>query len=282
VNRHIYRFIFLIPVFLGLLSLNSCLPEQKVANAFIQSRQVINLLVNPPEMVYKYNHKGEVVEGFDSLKPVQQDSALWATSRYIQFLSDSIILENYMNNFIEELRILGFNVYLASVADSFDASKPQSYVLDMSQVQIDEYLYPLEDEADFFDSVYFKRVNLNAVDFSCWFDLRKANVENTRTTVLYATSTAYDSFEGRFFNDPFSGQIRYRYSIDSLAQKDVYAMATYLGKKHAGYLYDFFLNQYIAKNLPEGLEMIDYFHFNRKRQTIVSAYEERFEILGTK
>jgi hypothetical protein len=233
-------------------------------------------------VVYKYNHKGEVVENFDSLKPVQQDSALWATSRYIQFLSDSILLENYLNNFIEELRLLGFNVYLGSTADSFDATKPQSYVLDISQIQIDEYLYPLEDESEFFDSVYYKRINVNAVDFSCWFDLRKANVENFRTTVLYGTSTSYDSFEGRFFNDPFTGQIRYRYSIDELEGKDIYAMATYLGIKHAGYLYDFFLNQYIARNLPDGMEMIDYFHFNRKRGNISSAYDDRFEILGTK
>ncbi|MCX6279912.1 MAG: hypothetical protein NT004_17735 [Bacteroidetes bacterium] len=281
-NHQNYRFIILILSLPGLLFLHSCLPEQKVAKTFIQSQQVMNLLINPPEMVYKYNHKGEAIEGFDSMNPARQDSALWETSRYIQFLSDSIILENYMNNFIDELRLLGFNVFLGSAADSFVSSKPQSYTLDIAQVQIDEYLYPQEDEIEFFDSVFYKRVNLNAVDFSCWFDLRKANVENPRTTVLYSTSTSYDSFDGRFFTDPFTGKIRYRYSIDSLALNDVYTMAAYLGKKHAGYLYDFFLNQYIAKNLPEGLEMTDYFHFNKKRETIVSAYDERFEILGTK
>ncbi len=281
-NAQLYRF-FIVIIFLpALAGLNSCIPEQKVAKTFIQSKQVINLLVNPPEMVYKFNHKGEVIEGFDSLKTELQDSALWVTSRYIQFMSDSIFLENYMNSFIDELRLLGLNVFLESTADSFKANEPQSYIIDIAQVQIDEYLYPLDDEGEFFDSLYFKRINLNAVDFSYWFDLRKAFVPNPRTTVLYSSVTSYDSFDGRFFNDPFTGQIRYRYNIDSLIVKDLYSSATYLGKKHAGYLYDFFLNQYIARNLPEGLEMTDYFHFNRKRQTIGSAYEDRFEILGTK
>jgi hypothetical protein len=76
--------------------------------------------------------------------------------------------------------------------------------------------------------------------------------------------------------------VRYKYTIDSLKTKDVYEMGTYLGKKHAGYLYDFFMNQYIAKHLPEGIKMEDYYHYNRPRKSIVSAYEDRFEILGTK
>lgn len=239
-------------------------------------------MVKPPEMVFKYNHKGEEIEGFDSLPQAKQDSALWDNSRYIQFVQDSLLLENYMNNFISELRLLGFNVFLTSSADSFSAEKPQSYILDISQMQMDEYLYPLEDEDAFLDTVYYKKFLLNAVDYSCWFELSKALVENPRKTILYASSTAYDTFDGRFFNDPFTGTVRYKYNIDELNTDDIYNMAIYLGKKHAGYLYDFFLNQYIAKHLPQGMEMTDYFHYNRSRNSMSSAYDERFEILGTK
>ena len=120
------------------------------------------------------------------------------------------------------------------------------------------------------------------MDFSCWFELRKAGVENAKRMVLYTTNTAYDTFEGRFFNDPFSGNVRYKYTIDSLRTKDVYEMATYLGKKHAGYLYDYFMNQYIAKHLPEGMKMMDYYHYDRKRKSFSPAYDERFDILGSK
>jgi hypothetical protein len=266
----------------GITGLQSCLPERKVASTFIGSPHMINLLVNPPMQVFKFNHKGEAIAGFDSLSQDQQDSALWDNSKYIQFISDSILLENYMNNFIDELRLLGFNVYLNSAIDSFMTGKPQSYVLDVTQVQLDEYNYPLEDEDAFLDTIYYKKFNLNAVDYSCWFNLGKAGVENTRKVLLYASNTAYDTFDGRFFNDPFSGTVRYKYTIDSLETKDVYEMATYLGKKHAGYLYDFFLNQYIAKHLPEGIEMEDYYHYNRNRKSLTPAYEDRFEILGTK
>jgi len=266
----------------GLAGLQSCLPERKVAMTFIQSPQMISLLVNPPGLVFKYNHKGEAIEGFDTLSLGQQDSALWDHSTYIQFINDSILLENYMNTFIDELRLLGFNVYLNNAIDSFMTGRPQSYILDIAQMQVDEYYYQLQDEDAFLDTIYFKKFNLNAVDYSCWFNLNKAGgAFNTRKTLLYASNTAYDTFDGRFFNDPFSGTVRYKYTIDSLQTKDVYDMATYLGKKHAGYVYDFFMNQYIAKHLPKGLEMQDYYHYNRSRKNITPAYEDRFEILGT-
>ena len=187
-----------------------------------------------------------------------------------------------MNNFIDELRLLGFNVYLGSAIDSFMSGKPQSYIVDIAQVQLDEYYYPLEEEDAFLDTIYYKKFDLNAVDFSCWLDLSKAGIENAKKALLYSSSTAYDTFDGRFFNDPFSGTVRYKYNIDTLQVKDVNAMAVYLGKKHAGYLYDFFMNQYIAKHLPEGLKMEDYYHYNPSRKSISPAYEDRFDILDTK
>jgi hypothetical protein len=273
---------FLIFLLSVAMLLGSCLPEQKIANTFIRSREMISLMVTPPEMVYKFNHKGESIEGFDSLTSAQKDSALWYSSTYMKHLSDSIILEKFMNNFLEELRLLGFKVYLNSSADSFPANGPQSYLLNISQVQFDEYTYPLEDEGEFFDSIYVRKIDLGAVDFSCWFDLKKAGSETARTTVLYGTHTAYDAFEGHFFADPFSGKIRYKYAIDELEVNDLYDLSEMLGKKYAGYLYDFYLNQYIARNLPKGEEMVDYFHYSRKRNMIMSAYEERFQVLGTK
>ncbi|MCX6306685.1 MAG: hypothetical protein NT040_17095 [Bacteroidetes bacterium] len=275
--------LFLIPAILvGIAALHSCVPERQVANLFIKSPHMISLLVNPPDQVFKYNHKGEEIDGFDSLTQQQQDSLLWEHSRYMQYINDSILLETYMNNYIDELRLLGFNVYLNNSIDSFMTVKHQSYVIDVSQMQLDEYYYPLEDEDAFLDTVYLKKFNINAVDYSCWFNLSKAGTGGGRKTLLYTSNTAYDTFDGRFFNDPFSGTVRYKYTIDSLRIKDVYEMATYLGKKHAGYLYDFFLNQYIAKHMPEGLDMEDYYHYNRNRQSLVPAYEDRLEVLEPK
>jgi len=273
---------FLIFLFLSVLLLSSCLPERKIANTLIQSPPNIDLLVFAPDVVYKYNHKGEDIPGFDSLSDVQQDSALWFESRYIQYLSDSILLEDYMNSFITELRQLGFNVYLYNSIDSFLTKNPQSYVWNIAQIQLDEYNYKLEDEEPYEDTVYYKRFDLNAVDFSCWFDLSKVNAEKVHKITLYTSSTAYDNFEGEFYFDPWLMDMKYKYQIDTLQVHDILNMASYLGKKHAGYLYDYFLNQVIAARLPKEETIYYYYHYDRLRKTVAPTDDEGFEILKSK
>lgn len=282
VKQVVFKFQFGFLLLMVMALMHSCLPEQQIAKTFIQSGNGINLLVTPPDQVYKFNRKGELVPGFDELTDEQKDSALWFSSRYMQRLSDSLVLESYVNAFLEELRQLGFNVYLADAPEAFNTAATQSYNVIMAQFQLDEYLYPVEDEFEYFDSLFKKRIDINAIDFSGWFDLKKAGLENARTTTLYGTSTAYDDFDGRFFNDPFSGRIRYRYTVDTMEVADIYEISGFLGKRFAGYLFDFFLNQYIAKNLPPDMELTDYYRYIRKRNAIVPAYEDRFEILGTR
>lgn len=272
-------------VFLMFLSgLTSCLPERKVAMTYVSQPPAINLLIFPPELIFKYNHKGEAIPGFDTLTESLKDSALWASSSYVQYLSDSLLLETYMNNFIGELRDFGFNVYLGAAIDSFLLLQaPQSYLLNLSQMQIDEYLYPLEDEEAFMDTIYYKRFDLNAIDFSNWFELNKVNpTEKKRVTTLFSEHSAFDSFEGEFLIDPWGGNVNYRYKIDSITVDDITDMAAYLGKKHASYLYDYFLNQYIAQHLPPGEMLNYYYHYNRFRKTITPTDIDRFEFLGTK
>jgi hypothetical protein len=259
--------------------LAGCLPEQKLGNRFIEEKPAINIMVLPPDVVLKYNHKGEQIPQFDTLTDAQQDSALWVNSQYIQMIDDSVVLEHYMNSFIGELRTLGFSVYLHSSLDSFMSDRPHSYLLNLAQMQLDEYFYPLEDEEAFDDTVYYKRFDLNAVDFSCWFELSKLNSGSLRKTLLFSSGSAYDDFSGTFMYDPWTGDVKYRYSIDTLQLGDLYDMATNLGKRHASYTFDYFLNLYIAKNLPEGAPMYNYYHYNRFRKTLNATEEDRFEIL---
>lgn len=257
----------------------SCMPGREMAKSFTAAENPLELVITPPEFVYKFNHKGEKIPGFDSMPAGRQDSALWNSSLYMQFVSDSIILENYMNSFISELKVYGFKVHLNDTANETLKSKPQVYRLGVTQVQLDEYLYPLQDEDSFLDTVYYKHFDLNAVDLSCWFEIAKiANWPRNRT-LLYSTRTAYDTFDGRFFNDPLTGTVRYRYSIDTLHIQDIYDLASFMGRKHAGYLYDLILNAYVDIHLPEGYESEDYYHYDPRKRSLSPAGEERFEII---
>ncbi len=275
-----FSYLLLFALSVLILTTPSCLPERKLAMQFAGNPAGISVLVFPPDYFYKFNHKGESIPGFDSLNNAQQDSALWVNSRYTQYLNDSILLEKYINHFIDELRALGFSVYLPSSMDSFIKEMPQSYIVNLAQIQLDEYHYPLEDEQEFDDTLYYKSFDLNAVDFSTWLELNKAGTARVKKTMLYSSHTIYDDFTGQFIVDPWTRNVRYKYHIDTLKVNEIYDMAAYLGKKHASYLFDYFLNQYVATRLPEGENMCFYYHYDRRRNYVTPVEDDRFQILG--
>jgi hypothetical protein len=257
----------------------SCSMEKKLAQTFVNTKPEIDLQLFTPDILFKFNHKGEDIEGFSALTDSQQDSALYVTSKFMQFVEDSVYLEKYMNCFIDELRALGFNVFLDDSVDSFLQRKPQSYVVNISQVQLDEYTFPIVDSEPFEDTVYTKKFQLNSVDASAWFELSKINASKPQKTVLYSSFTASDGFDGNFLVNTFTGEIQYKYKIDSLKLRDIYDLAAYSGSKDASYLFDFFMNQYIAFHLPNGMEPLYFLHYDRFRKTFIATEDDMFEIL---
>ena len=278
-----YLFVFVLVMLSSSLLFSSCSIEKKIADGFVKNFPDINLQVFTPEYLYKYNHKGEEIPDFGSMREKQQDSALMASSKFIQYIDDSVFLDRYLNNFIDELRMLQFKVYIDASLDSLLSGKPQSYVVNLAQIQLDEYTYPVVDEEPTDDTVYRMKFDLNAVDGESWFELSKLNSPKAVKTVLYSSFTANDGFQGNFLIDPFSDRgVRYHYKIDSLKVKDIYDMAAYMGQKNASYLFDYFMNQYVAYHMPEGVEIQNYYHYNRFRRSLEKVDEDRFDVLESK
>jgi len=276
-------YILLIFLFLSALFNTSCTPEQKLARNFTKTLPEIDLQLFTPDNLFKFNHKGEEIEGFSGLTDTQQDSALYYNSKFMQYVDDSIFLEHYMNSFIDELRALGFKVYLDHSVDSFLQHRPQSYIVNISQVQLDEYKFPVEDTEPYGDSMLYQSFQLNGVDASSWFELNKINVPNPKKTVLYSSFTASDGFEGRFVMNTFTLDIQYKYKIDSLKTKDIYDLAEYSGKRNASYLFDYFMNQYVALQLESlNIGTQTWLHYNRFNKSFTPTEEERFKVLSNK
>ena len=268
----------ILPGILLILGLQSCTIEKKLGKEFLSKAPEISIDLNAPQLLYKYNHKGEKIPGFDSMTGAQQDSGLLASSSFIRYVDDSAFLEKYVNSFIDELRKIGFMVYLDGNIDTILRSQPQAYRVNMVQIQLDEYISPYEDSEPIGDSVFYKSFDLNAIDASSWFEVNKYNAANPKKTVLYSSFTASDGFSGNFTLNDLTGSIRYRYKIDSLNLRDIYDLATYSGRQNAEYLFDFFMNQYIAYHMPKDMEILGYLHYNASRRSFDFSDENRFEV----
>ena len=277
-NRKI-KYCAILQCLLVLLILSSCTIEKKLGKDFLTEAPKICIEVYTPQSMYKFSHKGEVIPGFDSLTVTQQDSALFAGSNFIKHVDDSLFLDRYVNNFIDELRNIGFRVFVDSYADTILSTMPQAYVVNMSQVQLDEYLQPFEDSESVGDTEFFKTFYLNAVDASSWFELNKYNVVKPSKTVLYSSFTASDGFKGNFVMNNFSMDLKYRYKIDSLRMNDIYDLASYSGRKNADYLFDYFMNQFISFNMPQGMEILGYLHYVPSNKTFIFTEDEKFQVL---
>jgi hypothetical protein len=256
--------------------------EKKLGKEFLAQTPQINIEVYTPVYLYKFSHKGEKIPGFDSLSSPQQDSALYADSRFIRYVDDSIFLDKYVNAFIDELREIGFRVFVDNNLDTILLTQPQAYVVNMSQVQLDEYFETYEDSEPVGDTEFYKSFELNAVDASSWFELNKYNVVKPVKTVLYSSFTASDGITGNFIMNNFNMNLKYRYKIDSLNLSDIYELASFSGRRHANYLFDYFMNQYISYHMPEGIEILGYLHYVPSRKIFDFTDEEKFEVLKSK
>ena len=272
----------MLPGLLLLMVLPSCIMEKRLGKEFLAQAPQFCIQLSPPQNFYKFNHKGETIPGFDSLTGPRQDSALYAGSQFIRYVDDSTFLDKYVNSYIDQLREIGFRVFVGGGADTILQKEPQAYVVNMSQLQLDEYFDPFQDSQQVGDTMFYRTFQLNAVDASSWFELSKYGAYKPVKTVLYSSFTASDAFSGNFVMNNVTMNLKYRYKIDSLKVVDLYELASYSGRRNANYLFDYFMNQYIAYNMPKGMEILGYLHYVPSTKSFVFTDEEKLEVLPGK
>jgi len=251
--------------------------EKKLAGEYLASKPRIALQVLAPYVVYKKNVRDDKIEDFEKMNPRQKDSALFFSSKYLREVDDSVYLETFVNAFLDELKALGFVVFMEGDAERFLASGYQSYVLNIAQIEMEEYILPVEDDEVFGDTIrYYKMFDLDAVDVNTWFELTQLNSGKGSQRVLFGSYMVSDDVEGAFFIDPLTMNVRYKYDLDPMGLTDIYTLARYSGIKYAGHLFDLFMNEYIRQQYPADFPEPRLFHYDRFRQAFTPANDEGF------
>lgn len=266
-------FIIFIPLF---FLLNSCSVEYKIAKGFVDTPNNISLLVFTPDYIFKNNLKTYEYPVYDSLSGDDLDSALFFNSLFLQNLDDSIFFENYMNNLNLGLSMYGINVFPEYMLDSFLLIQSDAYILYIAQIELEEYVMPYTAEEYFGEYFYSETIDLNAVNINSWFEITKLNSDENVKKVLYASHMVFDDMSGSFSQNIFTGEVKFSYIIEQMTENDIYELSALLGAKYAGYTFDYFLNNYIIKHLPENVHSDKYLHYNPFRKTLTPAYDDCF------
>ncbi len=209
-----------------------------------------------------------------------RDSALYYNSKFIQYLNDSDFLSVYVSSLKAELEEYGCKVYNEGQLDTFLTLKETAYVFSAAQVEVEENVDPVVEEAVYDDTLsYYKNFNLRIVRLNSWFELSKLNADTGKPKVLFSSFFIEDRLKGRFWRHPLMMDVKYRYVLNEVKLEDIYGLAEYAGKKNASYLFDYLFNDYYDERYPESLPQQRYWHYNKLDRDISDAGDNKFIIL---
>lgn len=272
-------------IFFMVLLFTACSPQKKLARSFMREGDPPQLLLLPPPPLQLNNVNRSLIEPLLAENPaLNADSLLYFNSRFLQQVSDSVFYETFLNEFIVELELLGCRVYTSDSLGRFLSLQQAAWTLSLAQVELEEYLLP-RIERDYFiegedSNVYYKHFVLNAVNLNYWIEVSRLNDSGFPVQMHFASQKVTDDLQGEFRRHLVSGNVHYEYRFREMQVADIYRMAKYQGRLYAGYLYDIFLNYHLQQTVLPLNEEREYWHYNRQRDRLEPAGEQRFELLN--
>jgi hypothetical protein len=269
----------LVLALMSIIALSSCYPEYKLAKAYINSNLDISLMILPIDYLFKTNLKTNDLGDTTGLSDREMDSVLMAGSLFLKDISDSVFLETFINSLIIEFEKLGVTVYTEKTIDSFLFFQTPAYIFNIAQLELEEHNIEFEDSELLHGIEYFKKLNLNAITINSWLELSTLNPEEEGRKLFFADETIADIVDGYFGENLFTGEVKYNYRIVELDEEIIYRYCELLGRRYAGYTFDFIMNEYIQHNFPSNKKLRFYMHYNRSNNTLDPTLEDRFVLM---
>lgn len=274
------RFTFLLLISSALTLLSSCSVERKLANDFLKHRDSLSVMIIAPDYLFKTNLKTYAVKDFDKLNAQAQQQIQYDSSLFVQQISDSILIQNYITSLIETLKEYGIKAMNQQQLPDFLTSGGRAWQMSIVQLELEESLMPYRAQETFDDTVlYFEDFELQKASLNSWFEIIKMNHHQDASEVLYASHYFADELDGRFANNIFTGEVTFRYNLTPLEVDDIYLLASEAGATYAGYIFDYLMNAYILQNLPSNQTIRSWLHYDRNSNTIHPAGDQRFIFL---
>lgn len=275
-----FRYLSIIFVSVVLL-LTACSPERNLARNYVKNHKGNGIMIVPLYEIYKDN-LSIIFDTNVKYSPEQFDSIAWEQSCFIKHISDSMFLSTFTNSLINKLSADGYDVYVDGSSDIFLSLPDPKWMVQIAQLQLREKhnlnyyeLYPAEGGDPVTEGVRINQVNL-----SSWLEVSQANTGNKQ--VLYLDGYVQDDIKRNVNFDLMEGSIGIEQIRDSMKVNDVYRLALDSGQKHAEMLFDYFMNDYIRQNLPEGIVNRQYFRFDRQSKSLKKGLMDRFDVVTGK
>lgn len=270
------RLSLIVVLFTSIIFFSSCYPEYKLAKTYIDSEPDNSIMILPIDYLFKSNLKIEELGDTTGMSEWEIDSALLDNSMFLKDISDSVFLETFINSLMMEFEKLGMNVYTENYLDSFLFFQTPAYIFNIAQLELEEHSFEFEDKELIRGIEYYKKLQLNALTINTWLEISTLNSDEEGRELFYANETIADIVDGHFGENLFTGGVKYNYRIVKMNEEIIYRYCEMLGRRYAGYTYDYIMNEYIKQNFPSNKKLRFYMHYNRENKTLDTTVEDRF------
>lgn len=258
-----------------LILLFSCSMEKKLARQFVRNDTSRTVLVIPPYFLYKISLKDYEVDNAEELTEWELDSVLYENSIFLQYVWDSIFIQDYYNSYCNGLTELGYSVYPEDSLQNFLQGKPDAFIFNLAQLELEEYVMPVVEKEEFEDYLYYQVFNLNAINVNSWLEISSMNEEESKE-LFFSSLFLTDELEGYFRYNYFTGDVKYYYELDSLNLDMIYDLGELAGSLYASYTFDYFMNKFIDQRMQELGKWRSriYYHYDWEHRYIRPAKED--------
>lgn len=271
VNRLLCSRKYYFPIILfSLFYLFSCSEEKHLAKQFIADKDTINILLLKSDVVNKKNLKINT----DALPANTRDSIAVAESEILKNLKDTTFMNLLYSALFDGINKKKFRIFTEERIDSFLLVHPAAYIFHLAQMEVDESNVNYSDSALYDSTMYYQNFELTDIDINLWFEVSEQNGDQKTSRVLFSTASMYDQVDG-YFHKTFFELPKYIYTRKDITTDDVYLLTSSFGNDNAGYIYDYFLNDFIYKNY-KGTKKPKYLHYNSQTGKIVASGYNRF------
>ncbi len=248
----------------------SCSMERRLAARYIKETKPGAIMLLAPEVVYKSSFKVPPMTDFNALPQEVRDSITYYNSDLVQYSDDSIYISEFMESLMRGFIYFGYDVYYNRDTDKFlNSGNETSLIVNVAQMQLEEYIELIKDEIAFDpDSTNVAAIYLTAINFNNWIEMTRLNHVKTEPELLFSTQTITDDLTGNFRYYTLTGGFDYEYTIDSLTVNNLYYTASELGFKHAQWLFDHIMNEYVARNLPPNMKQEKFFTYDFRNREL--------------
>ncbi|MCF8227444.1 MAG: hypothetical protein K9G58_00675 [Bacteroidales bacterium] len=275
------KYIFYTLIFLFLLGfIASCSIERKIARDYIDNDSKGAILLFTPDYVFKKSLKEKEVQDADQYTDAQFDSVLFYRSEFLQYIDDSVFLEKLVNQYIDEMKAYGFDIFTQDYIDLFMQQDTTSFVINMAQIELEEYFYDYEFEEMVGFDTYTANIPLDAINCNAWFEIKRVNEKKQgKEQLLFATHYITDDLYGQFRQNVLTGDVKLEYTVDSLYLEDIYDFAVVLGTEYAMYTFDYLLNRHIDEQIVDENYKAQYLQYDPATGKFFNDLEDGFEVL---